>query len=70
MTRGAAMQLPNAERWKSRAAQVRRLAESMDPDPARDVLLAIARQYEEAAQRYSVEATGSGLERLVPSFHV
>src|SRR5579863_6731708 len=52
---GRPMQLPNAENWKSRAAQVRRLAESMDPDPARDVLLAIAQQYEEAAKRYSAE---------------
>jgi hypothetical protein len=70
MKQGAPMQLPNAEHWKSRAAQVRRLAESMDPDPARDVLLAIARQYEEAALRYSAEATRSGLRRLVPSLRI
>jgi hypothetical protein len=64
------MQLPNTERWKSRAAQVRRFAECMDPDPARDLQLAIAQQYEEAAQRYSANATRSGLQKLALSFHM
>jgi len=70
MTQGAAMQLPNADYWKNRAAAVRRLAESMYPDPARTVLLEIARQYEEAAQRYSADATPSDLERMPRSSHI
>jgi hypothetical protein len=48
------MLVPKAERWKGRAAQVRRLAEGMGNDPARDLLLVIAKEYEEVAQRYSV----------------
>jgi hypothetical protein len=63
------MQSPNAEHWKDRAAAVRRLAESMFPDPARTVLLEIAQQYEEAAQCYSDAATPSDPERLIHSSH-